>query len=723
MLMRSSMLAVVLTTLPQDGLETTARWRAHYEAVERELRDRSTAGLDELQRAARERALRALAAYRERGDFTRQELLPGALVPQFVDRDGRRCAVAELLHASGRDDLVERVRRENNQAWVADLAADEELLSWLASNGLTLVEAVRIQTPSDYRGPADTAAPPTPELPPASTSPGDITGRGGAAPSSSSPKPSPSSSGAASHGSASASIASVDSGRTLDAWWVWWEFNKLEYLDVRGLEQRLESDVGRTPGEIASMTEPLRRVRLPLLIGTLGDPDAEVRAAAALTLGRIGREEAVAPLVALLSDPSQRVRQHALFGLGATGTSRGAEVLLALLEHGGRLGAEEESVVPRAVPLAILALGIGRRMGMDPGVASAVALLAPRVGEASRPRALWAACLFQRLAPQPALEALALELARNRAQPVVVRAAALEALGASNDPAAMACLQDALFGRELELRRSAELALGRSPQAAATAILMTACELESEPLARGFALLSLGMRGGARACDFLLQVFERGPLAAEPWAALALGIHARTSADPRIAAALLAAGPRLRNEDSRPAVLLALGLARETRAESRARAALEHSESPRERGYAATALALLGGDANRACLRARLERERSGFVRASIAQALAVYGDDADVPALFAALRELGDHGLQAVTAASLGQLGAVAALPGLDELAQQAESSALVRATAFGGLGVLLARGAPLILPSVSRGANFALYEDWVFELFLLAL
>jgi HEAT repeat protein len=717
-----SVFALVLVTLPQEETESTARWRAHYEAVERELSASSRAGLDDRQRVARERALLALATYRQRGDFTRQEAFPGALVPQFVDREGRRCAVAELLHASGRDDLVERVRRERNRAWVADLATDEELLSWLASNGLTLAEAARIQTPAEYRGPPDTA-PPSQE-PPASASSGDLTGKGGAR-SSSPSNPPPGPSGAApAPGLAGTSGRSTESGvRALDAWWVWWEFNKLEFLDVRGLEQRLAGEGGHPPGEVASMTEPLRRTRVPFLIETLLDPDAEVRAAAALTLGRIGREEAVAPLTALLADPSQRVRQHALFGLGATGTSGGAEVLLALLEHGGRCAADGESVVPRAVPLAILALGVGRCTGMDPGVGAAVALLAPRVEETSRPGALWAACLFQRLAPAPALEALALALAGDRSQPVVVRAAALEALGASSDPAAMARLQDALFGRELELRRSAELALGRSPQPAATAALMTACELESEPLARGFTLLSLGMRGGARARDFLLAAFERGPLAAEPWAALALGIHARGSADPRIAAALLAAGPRLRNEDSRPAVLLALGLAHEVRAESRARAAVEHSESPRERGYAATALALLGGDANRAFLRARLERERSGFVRASIAQALATFGTATDVVPLFTALRGLADGGLQAVTAASLGQLGAVAALPGLDELARHEDDSALVRATAFGGLGVLLARGAPLVLPSISRGANFALYDDWVFELFFLAL
>src|SRR5262249_55713242 len=136
------------------------RWRAHYAAVERELRAGQPAELSPERCAARERALEALALYRERGEFTQQGFAPGGLVPQFVDRAGRRCAVAELLHASGRDDWVDRVHREHNQAWIADLARDADFSAWLERNGLTLFEAARIQTPAgDYRGPADTAPP------------------------------------------------------------------------------------------------------------------------------------------------------------------------------------------------------------------------------------------------------------------------------------------------------------------------------------------------------------------------------------------------------------------------------------------------------------------------------------------------------------------------------------------------------------------------------------
>lgn len=710
MLRPPTALALVLFSVPQGFEAVQARWRAHYAAVERELARAAPRDVGALH-ARRAAMIEVLAACRERGDFARQEDLAGAALPQFVDRAGRRCAVAELLHADGRGELVERVRRTNNTAWVVELAGDPEFDAWLDGSGLTLDEAVRIQTPAEYIGPGDTVAPSDVPAPPV-----------GDAPRPAVPLPRSSSGASLTPGTA----PSTGSPRPLDGWWTWWEYNKLDYLDPRGLEQRLASRDGCTPADVAAMTEPLRAVRKTLLLEALQDPEAEVRAAAALSLGRLARADAVAPLLLLLSDPSQRVREHALLGLGASGTSGGARVLLGLLEQGVRRGAAragDELVSPRALTLAVLALAVGRREGMDPGVAQTVALLAPRVDKALRPGTLWAACLFQRLAPDPALESLMLELAGERDAPEAVRAAALEALGDSSAPPALARLQDALFGRSLELRRSAALALGRSPQPAATAILLTASELEAEPLARGFVLLSLGMRGGREAREVLLDTLFQGPIASEPWAALALGLHARGARDALVSAALLEVQARVRNEDSRPAVLLALALAHESAAAGLAREALESAVSPRERGYAATALALLGGDANQAILRARLALEGSGFVRASIAQGLAVLGEDADVPSLFLALHRLRDRGLQAVTAASLGQLGSAAALAGLDQLARRTEGSALVRATALGALGVLLERGEPLALPDVSRGANYALYEDWTFELFLLAL
>ncbi len=614
-----------------SGPDSIARWRAHYARVERELLRYEPSGLSSDRRAARTRLIETLRAYRERGEFARQTLDPRALVPQFVDGEGRRCAVAELLHATGQDELVQRMRAGANEAWIADLAEDAEFLSWLEAHGLELREAARIQTPA-IEGPAD-------RVPPG----GDDRAGGDLG------FPSSGSRARRAHSAVPSIVAPVPvspaarrPAETLDAWWLWWEFNKLSYLGVHGLEERLALEKGWGPAQIAAMTDPLRRAREPFLLEELGSADALVRASAALAFGRIARERAVGALVHKLEDPSLRVREHALFGLGASGTSEAARTLLGLLERGGSLRDGGEPVSPRAVPLAILALAVGRRAGMEPALALEVARLAPRAPEPSRDWALWAACVFLRLTGSPALEVLARALLADGAQPRFVRAAALEALGASDDPKTLAVLQDALVGRDLELRRSAALALGRSPQALALPALMTAYELESEPLTRGFELLSIAAHGGPSARDLLLEAFTDGPSALEPWAALALGIHARGSGDIRIRKTLLEAAPRVRNEDSRPAVLLALGLAHESAAIPLALATLERAPSARERGYAATTLALLGA-ANRDPLRGRLSIERSGFVRATIAQALGTLGDPLDAPALFEALTGLAD--------------------------------------------------------------------------------
>src|SRR5262249_41145458 len=119
--------------------------------------------------------------------------------------------------------------------------------------------------------------------------------------------------------------ASDSSMHAEDAWWVWWEFNKLAYLEVRGLERRLEVRVPDAPAEVARLTDPLRRARAPFLLQALQDPEANVRAAAALAFGRAARGEEVLALIPLFEDPSQRVRESALFGLGASGTSEAAQ--------------------------------------------------------------------------------------------------------------------------------------------------------------------------------------------------------------------------------------------------------------------------------------------------------------------------------------------------------------------------------------------------------------
>lgn len=143
---------------PRDAGRRTevARIRAHFDSVLVELAARDVGTLSTTQRARRASLVATLVAYRDRGLFPRNSDFPGQAMPYFVDpRTGVLCAVAHLLEATGRRDVVDRVSRGENNVWVTQLATDTAFAAWLSANGLTLAEAARIQVP--YVQPASRA--------------------------------------------------------------------------------------------------------------------------------------------------------------------------------------------------------------------------------------------------------------------------------------------------------------------------------------------------------------------------------------------------------------------------------------------------------------------------------------------------------------------------------------------------------------------------------------
>src|SRR5262245_38819023 len=155
----SMRVAGLLLLLAPLGIATSARRpnaeraeitriRNHFDSVLTELRNRDVSSLTAAQRANRQTLMVTLAAYRDRGVFPHNYDFPDAAMPYFVDRKtGTLCAVAHLLESTGRRDIVDRVARMSNNVWVAQLAGDTALATWLDRNGLTLAEAARIQVP------------------------------------------------------------------------------------------------------------------------------------------------------------------------------------------------------------------------------------------------------------------------------------------------------------------------------------------------------------------------------------------------------------------------------------------------------------------------------------------------------------------------------------------------------------------------------------------------
>lgn len=107
----------------------------------------------EAQRAAWEKELRATRAqqiarlkeYAARGEFA---MNTGGRGLAFVWRDesGKLCAMAHLVNASGRTDLVDRVAKEDNDLQLASVT-DGDLYEWMLHSGLTQEEVQLIQRP------------------------------------------------------------------------------------------------------------------------------------------------------------------------------------------------------------------------------------------------------------------------------------------------------------------------------------------------------------------------------------------------------------------------------------------------------------------------------------------------------------------------------------------------------------------------------------------------
>jgi hypothetical protein len=139
--------------LPAPGAAPeTIRLRRHFAVVREELLARDVSALSPEQRMARAEQIRLLRRYATEGNFPRNEYLPGR-VPFFRDREGNLCAMAFLIAASGRGDIVDKVARTRNNAYIPDLVDEPGLAAWLDRHGLSLAEAARIQP--TYGGDSD----------------------------------------------------------------------------------------------------------------------------------------------------------------------------------------------------------------------------------------------------------------------------------------------------------------------------------------------------------------------------------------------------------------------------------------------------------------------------------------------------------------------------------------------------------------------------------------
>lgn len=136
---------------PVQATPEQSRVRAHLEGAFAQVAGAHPGGLDAGQTARRAAAIGWLREYIDAERYPVNDV-SAARTPIFIDRFGNRCAMAALIERSGSGALAARISRQDNLARIWALRGDAELAGWLATHGLSLAEAARIQPSYDNVG-------------------------------------------------------------------------------------------------------------------------------------------------------------------------------------------------------------------------------------------------------------------------------------------------------------------------------------------------------------------------------------------------------------------------------------------------------------------------------------------------------------------------------------------------------------------------------------------
>lgn len=151
------------TPTAADELREVERVSTHLAWVEAELRRAEVSHLSPEAKSRRAALLDALAEYRGRARFPRNERYPGRR-PRFADDEGNVCAVGHLIEVSAGRALTEAIDARFEYDHLLDMR-DDRLAAWIASSGLTALELAMIQPGYGGMRPLPERSAPPPEPP------------------------------------------------------------------------------------------------------------------------------------------------------------------------------------------------------------------------------------------------------------------------------------------------------------------------------------------------------------------------------------------------------------------------------------------------------------------------------------------------------------------------------------------------------------------------------
>ncbi len=556
------------------------------------------------------------------------------------------------------------------------------------------------------------------------------------------------------------------------SWLNWWQLNELHELELerRYRERTLEKEpnhdlfIGEpTRGEARPINGGSKRIRakiMPTLKELAQDKDPRVRAAAALSMGRAGRSEAVALLVPMTKDKQLQVRKAALLALGLTQERRAYSYLLWALEAPTNKNAERA--------FAAIALGI---LG-DPRAAPRLVKAVDRGNQSQEVKAaaLYALGRTKTSQARVYLEYFVLRPYNDDR----LRAVAIHGLLGLDKPRYAALFSKSLTDSNVHVRRSAAIAIGLTGYQSAYRADLEAVEYEfsrgrdagvsgmprareeienyigrlrvkveederslgmlrsqaarrlekqalsdADPIVRYFALISLGRIGGDDEVEALTRVFKTTKSNSErAFAALGLGLSKHQAA----AAPLMRTLRRQRQDElTRAAVVLSLGLLEERKAAPLVLKQFRSRHGQSLQNFSALALGLFEAeDASRRVIDTLVSRSRPELKRRFGASAGLLH-DDRAIKAIEERLAR------RAPVQTSIAYADALALFP--DERSLDAVLAAIkvgkmkdsVRVASARALGSLAEKGDLPIMSDMFRGLNYLLRFEFLNEAALL--
>lgn len=428
-----------------------------------------------------------------------------------------------------------------------------------------------------------------------------------------------------------------DKSASATRWESWWSTNKEYFLRFKDEFRARAGTTTPSAGAPADTVDPdaqeedtgaeaeskaEREFRLRVLLHALDDESAEVRASAAIALGKLDLPDARLPLLeALTKDGSTIVRDAVVIALGLLGDPADADTLIERLRH-------PETPQQRRCFCAF-SLGL---LGGDEARTALEAYVMKGVADREREKRSG----FERLASavvglglcgdDESRDVLRLVMVSDR-YPDALRPYVMLSMGRLQDRGAAEVLVRELVGADRsDFRRAAAVALGKLGAADDPLVveaLMGAVQHDADPITRHFAALALGQIDSLELRDALRDLLRRGDARARPFAALALAQLHDTGSLPLLRKAL----SRSNDSSERGALSLALGLLGDEESVEVIRSHVRPFVDPWLQGYSALALGLMDDLAARDRLWERLDDTRDTDLQTNLSLALGMLGD------------------------------------------------------------------------------------------------